>query len=35
VGLIYGHLRRKGLESIENVGLRPAEVIESLIQVST
>ena len=31
VGLIYRQMGRKGLESIENVGPRLAEVIEDLI----
>ncbi|MBN1656873.1 MAG: hypothetical protein JXA93_00655, partial [Anaerolineae bacterium] len=32
VGLIYRAMGRKGLESIENVGLRMAEVVEGLIK---
>ena len=32
VGLIYRRMSRKGLESIDNVGPRLAEVIEVLIQ---
>jgi hypothetical protein len=31
VGLIYRQVGRKGLEGIENVGPRPAEVIEALV----
>ncbi|HNS51477.1 MAG TPA: hypothetical protein PKO09_09875 [Anaerolineae bacterium] len=31
VGLVYRQMGRKGLESIENVGLRLAEVVEGLI----
>ena len=34
VGLIYGQMGRKGLESIENVGPRLAEVIEDLVNKS-
>jgi hypothetical protein len=30
-GLIYGQMGRKGLESIENVGPRLAEVVEHLL----
>jgi len=32
LGLIYSQMGRKGLESIENVGARLAEVVEELIQ---
>jgi len=31
LGLIYRQMGRKGLESIENVGPRLAEVVESLL----
>jgi hypothetical protein len=31
-GLIYRAMGRKGLESIENVGPKPAEVVEGLIR---
>ena len=35
VGLIYRQMGRKGLEGIENVGPRLAEVVEDLISEST
>jgi response regulator of citrate/malate metabolism len=31
VGLVYGQMGRKGLESIENVGPRLAELVEKLL----